>query len=749
MGFGLDVCPLALRLSQAGVFCGLLSVVVCLGAVSCREERAVDRPETGVLVPKGQSAKARQAQVQERFAALPAGAPARVVWVQDPSESTSDTFAESESLNLMGWDPREGGPRRLVAGAGNFGRPLITPDGRSVVFTEKRIQRRDGARHFKPRIRVVDWESAAVRTLAKGYAVDTWADPATGKTWIYALETIHPSRQPSVNGSRLVRFELTAPERRETVWTRTRLSVDSVQVSRDGRKFSALFPWPDAGLGDVATGQWTKLDVGCWPGLAPDDSYVSWIFDGPHRNLRMVAPDREARWKIALSTGPEMRGKEAYHPRWSNHPRFIVFTGPYTKKRSGSRNAISSGGLSAEIHIGTLAPDLTHLESSLRLTHNKNGDFYPDLWIGGAEASTLAGFPQRPAAANPPPVAWPPSPEGLIYVWRDLRAANELPEATGRGACHLEARRTGRFSADLGALLDGGGFEADADSNQAIAASIRSGKGMTIQFVVTESAGHHSGAARSTAPLPLLAWQPADGPPTLQIDRRDGDLVLSIGRGQDRATTTFSHPPAPGRAMAVALVWQGNSMRLAVDGGWLGAPLTTPENLTNTWPEGALVLGNSTPPANTPSPAVATIERLTVHNRPLPLPEIADRARLDLAATQGRPTPPRVRVRARVVEATPPDLDSLDTYRRLLVDHTYEVTSVLEGAMEAKRIAVLHWAALDEAPVPGIPREVGREFELVLEPQSSHPELQGELTQLGSEEFSLPVYLDVAPPGGR
>jgi len=652
-------------------------------------------------------------------------------------------------LHLMGWDPREGGPRRLVAGAGNFGRPLITPDGRSVVFTEKRIQRRDGARHFKPRIRVVDWESGAVRTLAKGYAVDTWADPATGKTWIYALETIHPSRQPSVNGSRLVRFELASPERRETVWTRTRLSVDSVQVSRDGRKFSALFPWPDAGLADVSTGHWTKLDVGCWPGLAPDDSYVSWIFDGPHRNLRMVAPDRDARWKVALSAGPEMRGKEAYHPRWSNHPRFIVFTGPYTKKRSGSRNAISSGGLSAEVHIGTLAPDLTRLESSLKLTHNKNGDFYPDLWMGGADSATVPGFAQRPAGANPPPSAWPPSPEGLIYAWRDLRAANELPGATERSACHLEARRTGRFSAHLGALLDGGGFEADPDSNQVIAAAIRSGQGVTIQFVVTETTSPRPGAAPLPPPLPLLAWQGADGATTLQLERRDRDLVLSLGRGKEHASAIFSHPPAMGRPIAVAIVWQGSSARLAIDGEWHGIPLEAPETLIETGPAGSLVLGHATSPAASPPSPTATIERLTVHSRPLPLPEIAERARLDLAATQGRPSPPRLRVRARVAEATPPDLDSLDTYRRLLVDHTYEVTSVLEGSMEAKRIAVLHWAALDEVAVPGMPREVGREYELVLEPQSDHPELQGELTQLGSEEFSLPVYLDVTPPAGK
>ena len=84
-----------------------------------------------------------------------------------------------------------------------------------------------------------------------------------------------------------------------------------------------------------ASGRWTKLDVGCWPALAPDNSYVAWVFDGPHRNLRLVAPEGDTRWQVKLSSVPDMRGKEAYHPRWSNHPQFIVFTGPYTKKKKG------------------------------------------------------------------------------------------------------------------------------------------------------------------------------------------------------------------------------------------------------------------------------------------------------------------------------------------------------------------------------------------------------------------------------
>lgn len=714
------------------------AVTMALAVPSC--DRPERNPATEVMLPRGKTARAHQERAQRGLADLLGGAPARVVWAADTSSQSADTFADGERLHLMGWDPREGGPRRLVADTGNYARPLLTPDGRHVVFTEKRLQRRDGARHYRPRIHLVDWELGVPKFVGKGFAVATWADPVTGRVWIYALEKTHAAKQLSLTGSMLIRFPLDAPEQRETVWTRTRLSLDSVHVSRDGRRFAGLFPWPDAGIGDFSTGRWTKLDVGCWPALAPDDSYVAWVFDGPHRNLRMVAPTPERRWSVNLSSIPDLRGKEAYHPRWSNHPQFIVFTGPYTKKNRGGRNAISSGGLSAEIHIGKLAADASGLEATVRLTHNKTGDFYPDLWVGGAESSTLAGVPQQPAEATPASPAWPYSPEGLVFVWRDLRAANEVPADEGRPACHLEARGIGRFSAQLGALIDGGWFEADAESNTAIAGAVRSGRGLTLQVLVTEGA-----ADPESPPFPLVTWQASGGTPFLGLEREGGSLRVVLDVGGAVATGVIALPPKPGEPVALALVADGQSLRLAVNGQWTGDPVALPNGWTSRWPDGRLVVG---PPSavRIPRPAQAVIERITLHARTVPIEDIAVRAAADLAAAKDRPSSRRLRVRARVVEATDPDISTLDSYHRLLVDHTYEVTRVLEGQLDAKRIAVLHWAVLDDRLVPGFPRQVGAEVELELEPHAAHPELEGELTDLSSEEFGLPLFLDVATP---
>jgi hypothetical protein len=248
-----------------------------------------------------------------------------------------------------------------------------------------------------------------------------------------------------------------------------------------------------------------------------------------------------------------------------------------------------------------------------------------------------------------------------------------------------------------------------------------------------------------------VTWQATDGRAILALDRHGPHLRVSIGSGATAVTSTFTHPPVAGTPVSVALVWQGDALRLALNGAWVGEPIALPPKLAKEWPDGRLVLGpaaaseDATPTAST-ARHKASIERLTVHGRSLAPEELATRAEADLAAANGRSVPPRLRVRARVVEATDPDPSALDTYHRMLVDHTYEVRAVLEGTLDAKRISVLHWAVLDDRAVPGYPRSLGSEFELDLEPHAAHPELQGELTDLTSEEFGLPLFLDVSTP---
>src|SRR5262245_48979805 len=65
------------------------------------------------------------------------GAHTRVVWVEDKSPQQTDVLARGKKLVLMGLDTRDGkGERAILPAVRNYAKPLITPDGRRVVYSD-------------------------------------------------------------------------------------------------------------------------------------------------------------------------------------------------------------------------------------------------------------------------------------------------------------------------------------------------------------------------------------------------------------------------------------------------------------------------------------------------------------------------------------------------------------------------------------------------------------------------------------
>lgn len=297
-----------------------------------------------------------------------AGAPARIVWARQVQRGSRDVFIRGDNFQLMGLDTEDRlGKRILLHEHGNYHKPLITPRGDRVVFSD--IPDRS--------IYVVNWDGTGLQELAPGKAVEVWMDPQTQIEWVYRLPVSAAGGDSA--SQPLTRFQLDNPLVQETVLEQPPLSSDSLQISQDGRKMSALFPWPTAGVIDLTTGEATELGKGCWVSLAPDNSYVMWIFDGPHRNLLMHTADGERAWTVNINSAPAIDGHEVYHPRWSNRVRFMCMTGPY--KVGGGQIRIRSGGDYVNIYAGRFNETLTEIEQWVQLTGSRAADFYPDLWI--------------------------------------------------------------------------------------------------------------------------------------------------------------------------------------------------------------------------------------------------------------------------------------------------------------------------------------------------------------------------------
>lgn len=695
----------------------------------------------GVAAPTGKA-------INDGLKRVAGGEAVRVVWLEDANDQSPDPFGDASNYRLVGWDSMASAPRRLVELRGNWSRPLFTSDGRKILFTDRGRTVRDKKEHFDPVMMAVDWEGGAPQRLGQGHAVDIRRDPATGVDWVYFIDHVVSSEAFTISGNTLGRFPLESPDRRELVWNRASMAVDNLQVSRDGTKFIALFPGREAALVDVPSGRWHKLETGCWPSLAPDDSYLAWVFDGPHRHVRMFDVGAGREWRINLAVLPEVGGAETFHPRWSNDARVIAYTGPYAVPKADQKsqgNRLRLGARAAEVFVARLSPSRDKVESHVQLTHNKLGDFFPDVWVSETKNPPTSDFPQQPVLGFAEKVKQPSALQAntAVYRWHGQKRDNMVATADplgGERACLAEARGIGRLSAHHGLWLDGGWFQGDATSASALATGVRSTREFTVAFTLTEWADSPDGAQAV-----LVAAGRGGEKPFFVILRRGGrleGLVVRPGADEPVSLGGVDRPITPGRAVAVALTVGAGQARWFINGEAIGNPVAVTAESIAAWPEDAhLYFGTGSPPAGGWR---GQLEEIALHPRALDATTVRALAIDAARTTAGREWPEPIVARARLVSATTPDLEKLDTYRRMLVDHVYEV--IQSSSPIPKRISVLHWAVLDGARVPGLPRAEGKEYDLVLDPYDRRPELGSELTDITSEDYALPLFLDTATP---
>lgn len=310
------------------------------------------------------------------------GAHTRVVWVQGDG---TDPRASGDQLVLMGFDTHDGKGERVILGERrSYVRPLLTPRGNRIVFSSR-------THPGPPEVFIVNWDGSGLRTIAAGHALALWENPADGSEWVYVATD---NRKNSF--STVTRFPIDAPDRRELVWNKSLVSPDTFQVSADGRHAGGQFPWPHAGVAELPNGRVTKLGDGCWTALSSARGPLFWYFDGAHRNLTMVDVDTDARWMVNINHAPGFNGAEVFHPRWTNHPRFLVISGPYNQ---GGANQARTGGKQVEVYLGRFSEDFSKVEAWARVTNNSGGDSFPDVWIDAGRSP----YPRRARGRIGPP----------------------------------------------------------------------------------------------------------------------------------------------------------------------------------------------------------------------------------------------------------------------------------------------------------------------------------------------------------
>ena len=637
----------------------------------------------------------------------------RLVWLQDQGNG-ADALAHGKNLMLYGYDSRDGrGERPLLPKADNWFTPLITPDGSQVIVSNR----------AKRQMFLVEWESGKVRELGEGVAVAVWQDPKPSlllrrtTTWVYCLSGTQPENKYG-SAQPLYRFPLDNPKKKELLWNKTNLAWSNIQLSRDGELMGGLFPWPDGGVLWTKDKRFQRLGKGCWTSLSPDNSKLLWIFDGLHRNLQIHDVPGGKSWNVQINGAPGIGGYEVYHPRWSNHPRYFVLTGPYVKGEGG--NKIGGGGEKVEIYIGRFDERAQKVEEWLKVTANGRADFFPDLWIEGGNEATLAGSVAEAGGAAETGV-WPASRDHLVFVWEDMKAANQLDENSPIGffQSNIDLRGQALFTRDF-ALSTGGGWGETGEAGRKIGAALARSGQVGVEVTLTPQQDQR-GRIVSFA---------AGEKPGLTVAQQGSNLLVHIAGGE---AASWPGLLVAGQPLHLVLNVTGDGLELFAGGKSLGKK---PGKFDPA--KAAIDTLHFGDPAGGWHGILAG---LAIYDRPLPNPEIAANSRLAEDRRNTRTAAvDRLVVEGKLDQTTEiPAPDSLGAYRRALVVNTYSIDRVERGQYGQGRVLVAEWAILDRTPVktydPAGPPE-----RLVLEKFIDHPELEGERQMMDVFEPDLEMY---------
>ena len=642
------------------------------------------------------------------------------VWVQQLS-GEPDPRAAGNTFRLMARE-LPGEPRVLLAGPANFSRPLLSADGQTVYYTDRKASAGETGTAYAPEMFAVPFAGGEPRRLGTGMAVAVWR-ATDGQEFIYAVSGLQTSRRPGLTGEMLIRFQAATPDDREIMWTESPLAVDNLQLSRDGTRAAGLFPWPQSGLANMTERNFAPLAQGSFPILAADDSYALGVLDGDHRRLRLFVPNVDPGWELLPAQSLPAQGGEINHLRWTNDALRLTLSGPPAK------------GDAPDVYLATLRPDLRAIEKAIPLSTDPAPDYYPDAWIAGGER-TLTALPQKPVvAARPATAPWPVSRDDLHFAWENLSA----PGAADAFTFHALATPGRDHSLNVSA----GWAEARAENIAPLAIACAASGSFTMEALVSER------ETRPPCSLRILSLQTPDGRDACALYRVDRSLVLRVLTGGDGQPLQERHPLTmlsiiADQPFSFVLTIHAGRAQFYLDGQLMKEiPLDQPG--LQAWKDLRLIAGDPRPYG---SPWTGQVERIALYSRALAAAEIADAWRGTQSLLTVRPRPTRYKLKAKLLEMPPlPDAAALAAAPRWLHASTWQVEQTFLGYLKPRQITLLQWAWLDGKPAPLPDIKPGQSMEFTMESLEDHAELRAIKTHNALTSGEDPVFLDTTPPG--
>lgn len=662
------------------------------------------------------------------------GAPTRVVWIQDGNDEPA-VDAERPTLRLMGLDSEDGGGERpILSDLAAYIKPLITSDGTRVVFGNQ----------LKKTVSVVNWDGTGLKVLLENADfADVWTDPLTGIEWVYAhVQEDRGGKQVPV----IRRYRMDDPKIDELVWDK--MPMFMFTLAGDGRAASGGGNGGNSPQGflTLPNGNFTQRAGGCWPSIAPDNSYRMWVFTGNHRSIHFYVPTSRTGIKAKHSgiqfdesPGLTLGGREEVHRvRWSNNTRFMVCSSPFSQwDFKGEVKIPDEVADKIEIYIGKFSEDMTKLDTWMRVTSNDKGDYWADVWIKPGEGEQAVAMDVSDMADEKESSKELNKSE-LVYTWETGAVGNQIEDAETGSIRQCIAQLKGYATFGLYHVMDltGGWAEAN-DAAESLLKASQKNNAFTLEAIVTlqrESAEDQvillSGASLESAQAALF--------------QRDSHLYFRMNGSEFKLGQVELNVPHH-----VMVSMDGNTGKLlcTINGKKVmlkGAPSID----FSEWQVAPLIFGAQPDGSKNWS---GLLEGIRVLARSVDRKEAQQRYLTQKERRQDREPLEPVVVEAKLLirsEAAKPK--EIAPYRRCLNVNLYQVQRVVNGELEDQKIAVAQWSVLDAKVIPEYEAiKEGSVQTLAIEPWERHPEQDSERKIEGEFFDDVKLYYDVSTLGEK
>ncbi len=314
---------------------------------SCQRALALAFGLAAALTPAVTAAETNTKAILE----LTGGRQVKAVWNQ-----TADG-----GQKVMTYDSKADAIKELPVPAGSA--PLLTQDGKSVVIST-------GKAPAERKVVMYDLEAGKATEFPAGPGnnlLAVWQDPKTKRTWIYVNDAGDKGESWDAPAGPIHRFPTDKPAERELFWDRTSSHI-YLMFSADGTRACFEPSWANIGQLKLAFTADGKVDAdkseyktyggGCFPSMAPDNSYRVFRLEGDHKSISMCDADganpRQIDVTGALTAEQKAAGRNTWLTRWSLDPQFITLVAP--------------AGDDAKVCLGKLDEGATKFEGWARIS---------------------------------------------------------------------------------------------------------------------------------------------------------------------------------------------------------------------------------------------------------------------------------------------------------------------------------------------------------------------------------------------